>query len=57
MLLTSTVYPWLPILLLPTEDFVCVPLVSFGFSFLVVDEIRSLARFMCFSNVDQSWIF
>ncbi len=45
------------ILLLPTGDLVCVPLVSFGFSFLVVIVIGSLARFMCFSNVDLSWIF
>ncbi len=42
------------ILLLPTGDLVCVPLVLFGFSFLVVVEIGSLARFMCFSNVDLS---
>ncbi len=46
-----------PILLLPTADFVCVPLVLFGFSFLVVVDIGSLARFTCFSNVDLSWIF
>ena len=46
-----------PILLLPTVDFVCVPLVSFGFLFLVVIEIGSLARFTCFSDVDLSWIF
>ena len=45
------------ILLLPTVDFVCAPLVLFGFSFLVVIEIGSLARFTCFSNVDLSWIF
>ncbi len=41
-----------PILLLPTGDFVYVPLVLCGFSFLVVVEIGSLARFTCFSNVD-----
>ncbi len=29
----------------------------FGFSFLVVIEIGSLARFMCFSNVALSCIF
>ena len=46
-----------PILMLPTGDLVCVPLVLFGFSFLVVIEIGSLARFTCFSNVDLSWIF
>ncbi len=46
-----------PILVLPTEDLVCVPLVLFGFLFLVVVEIGSLARFTCFSNVDPSWIF
>ncbi len=45
------------ILLLPTVDLACAPLDSFGFSFLVVIEIGSLARFMCFSNVDLSWIF
>ena len=45
------------ILLLSMVDFVCVPFVLFGFSFLVVMEIGSLARFMCFSNVDLSWIF
>ena len=45
------------ILLLPTVDFVCAPLVLFGFSFLVVIKIGSLARFTCFSNVDLSWIF
>ncbi len=44
----------LSILLLSSEDLVCVPLVSFGFSFLVVVEIGSLARFTCFSNVDLS---
>jgi len=46
-----------PILLLSTVDFVCEPLVSFGFSFLVVIEIGSLACFIRFSNVDLSWIF
>ena len=58
MLLTSVVYSR-PIChrLLPTGDLVCVPLVLFGFSFLVVVEIGSLARFTCFSNVDLSWIF
>ncbi len=45
------------ILLLPMMDLVCAPLDSFGFSFLVVIEIGSLARFTCFSNVDLSWIF
>ncbi len=45
------------ILLLSAVDFVCGPLVLFGFSFLVVIEIGSLARFTCFPNVDLSWIF
>ena len=40
------------ILLLPTVDLVCAPLDAFGFSFLVVIEIGSLARFRCFSNVE-----
>jgi hypothetical protein len=41
-----------PIALFPAMDLACVPLASFGFSFLVVIEIGSLARFTCFSNVD-----
>ena len=46
-----------PILLLLMGDLVCMPLLLFGFSFLVVIEIGSLARFTCFSNVDLSCIF
>ena len=37
--------------------FVCLLLVLFGFSFLVVIEIGSQAHFTCFSNVDLSCIF
>ncbi len=44
-------------LLLAMEDLVCLLLVLFGFSFLVVIEIGSWARFMCLSNVDLSYIF
>ncbi len=44
-------------LLLLTGDLVCMPLLLFGFSFLVVIEIGSLARLTCFSNVDLSCIF
>ena len=44
-------------LLFPTGDFDCVVLVSLGFSFLVVIDIGSLARFTCFSSVDLSCIF
>ncbi len=44
-------------LLLPTGDFVCLQLVLFGFSFLVVIKIGSLARFVYFSNVDLFCIF
>jgi hypothetical protein len=46
-----------PIVLFPGMDLACMPLASFGFSFLVVIEIGSLARFTCFSNVDLSCIF
>jgi len=46
-----------PIALFPAMDFASMPLVSFGFLFLVVIEIGSLARFTCFSNVDLSCIF
>ena len=45
------------ILLFLSVDFVCVPILSFGFAFFVIVEIGSLARFTCFSNVDLSWIF
>jgi hypothetical protein len=34
-----------------------MPLVSFCFSFFVVIENGSIARFTCFSNVDLSCIF
>ncbi len=44
-------------LLLPMGDLVCLQLVLFGFLFLVVIKIGSLACFMCFSNVDLSCIF
>ena len=44
-------------LLLPMGGLVCLLLVSFGFLFLVVIEIGSLACFTCFSNVDLSCIF
>ncbi len=44
-------------LLLPTGDLVCLLFVLFGFPFLVVIKIGSLARFTCFSNVDPSCIF
>jgi hypothetical protein len=44
MLLTSVVYscPICHLSLFPVIDFACVPLASFGFSFLVVIEIGSL---------------
>ncbi len=44
-------------LLFPTGDFDCVVSVSLGFSFLIVIDIGSLARFTCFSSVDLSSIF
>ena len=46
-----------PIALFLAMVLACVPLSSFGFWFLVVIEIGSLARFTCFSNVDLSCIF
>jgi hypothetical protein len=44
-------------LLLSTVNLVCLLLVLFSFLFLVVIKIVSLARFMCFSDVDLSCIF